>query len=300
VLRHVAGPGALLLLAVPGREVVGGPPVEPRRLFEGLALPGHQALAGPHPHPVLAVQHRLAFVDVEVGLAPGGVHAVDAAPAGAEEAPAGLDGELGGVVLVADVEEEASREEPEDHGFAPAVLLAGDVIELAAPVQPQHRAVGELELGPAVVVGPDAVARKEGGIGHRLLGAALVGPLEADTALGGPYAAVAVGLGGCRPGHRQDQQRGEQRSVCHGIPPIGDWIHGSQACKGHASAPAGIVIVNQRLTSKDGAGSVLPRRRGRYWAMSVMNKVLVRGSKTTLPRGERKLFSSGASSWALA
>ena len=73
----------------------------------------------------------------------------------------------------------------------------GDVVELAAAIEPQDAAVRELELGPAPAVGPQAVAGEEGCVLRRFLGPRVIRALQRDPLLriADPAVVVSVLLG---------------------------------------------------------------------------------------------------------
>ena len=96
---------------------------------------------------------------------------------GLHEARGGLDLDCGSAPVAAGPQIEPARPELQDDLLRLAVVV-GHVVELPAAVQPEHRAVGELELGSPARVRPDPIAGKEGRVGIGFLGAGLGFPLE--------------------------------------------------------------------------------------------------------------------------
>ena len=198
-------------LLVPAGELVPRGAIEALRSLDRLSAPGVDALAGAHAH---RVEAGLALVHREPGLAGIYVDAIDAAAPDLHDPARRLDADVG----APPVDVEPSRPEAEDHAV---LALAGHVVELAAAVDAQQRAVGELEFGPAALVRPDAVARQEGQVGQRFLGAGLGGALDGNARLDQPDPRVPVRLlRPCRRGQGEGYHREQpaSRHVHHPAP----------------------------------------------------------------------------------
>src|SRR5207245_11302095 len=139
VLR--AGLGPLVARApvlVPAGELVAGRTVEALGSLDRFPAPRVGALARAHAN---GIEPGLALVHREPGFARVDVHAVDAAAADLHHAARRLDAQAG----VAPMDVEPARPQPKDDDVLP---LARHVVELAPAVDPEHRAVGELDLRP--------------------------------------------------------------------------------------------------------------------------------------------------------
>ncbi len=240
VLGRARGPAVLRLpLQVPAREVVLLVDVEGGGLL-GLAAPARVgALAFAEPNAAVAVvEHGLAAVDAHARLAAGGVEPDHRLLQRLHGAGRRLDLEARRIAG-AQAHHQAAGPEPE-HDPLRAVLLVAGVVHLAARVEPHDRSVRELELGPAVGVGPDPVPGQERLVDQRLLGAHLGRALDADPGLHVAQAPVAISL--LRPRRRGgENQRGDEAG-------------GSGEGKPHARSP-----VSGRAPKRTGANGVPSR-----------------------------------------
>ncbi len=226
IASAVGGPGLPgLEVDVPLCEVV-------RRVeIEGLGLGRTVTPARPRPlapgeaHAVPAgVEGGFSLVDRELRLAALDVDADHPGLRDLDQAARGLDLEhrrLAG----AGADDEAAGPQAEHDPFVPAFVVGG-VVELAPAVEPDHRTLGELELGPARGVGPDAVAGEEGQVDRRFLRRDLGGPLQAHTRFHAADEPVRVVFLSGRRGRNQagrgdGQARQSECALPHGSSPSG-------------------------------------------------------------------------------
>ena len=201
-----------------------------------LAAARERALAAARTHALARVQERLALEDGQARLALRRVDAIDAALARAGRGARRLDHELGRALPFAMVHVHAAGPEAQDHLSALRVVPA--VVELAAAVEPQQRAVREMELDAPAAVGPDAVARQEGHVGGRLLRPRLDRALQGDHRLDHPHSRVAERVVLRGQSERDGKDAGRQRHpTCHGEP-LRETVHSHHAmqssCPAHA------------------------------------------------------------------
>src|SRR5437773_6921920 len=161
VFRPGVGPlVALAPLFVPAGELVAGCTVEALGSLCRFPASRVGALARAHAR---GIEVGLAFVYREPGLARVDVDAVDAAPADLDHPARRLDAHAG----VAPMDVEPARPQPQDDEVLP---FARYVVELASAVDPDDRALGELDFGPPPLIRPHAIAGKEWKVRQRLLG----------------------------------------------------------------------------------------------------------------------------------
>jgi hypothetical protein len=222
VAAAVGGPGLPRLeIAVPQTEVVLGVAVEGGRLRRPVSPASPGPLAGGEPDKVPArVQGGLTVVDGELCLPTLDVDAHHTRAHGLHEAAGCLDLEDGGLGGPGP-EDQAAGPQAQHDTLVPALVVIG-VVELAAPVQADDGALGELELDPPGGVGPHPVTRKEGKIRNRLLRRRLGGPLQGHPGLDVTDVPVAVLLlrhdrGGTEAGRSEGDTGDDDRALPHGV-----------------------------------------------------------------------------------
>src|SRR5207247_3440437 len=125
-------------LRVPSLEVVfHRRTVEAAGPLDRLAGPGVHPLTRAHARGAVGLERGLAFVYRQAGLAGGDVQPVDAALAHLDHAGRRLDAEVGIRPKVPGVQDGAPRPEAEHDPLAARARLVGDVVDLAAAVEPQ-------------------------------------------------------------------------------------------------------------------------------------------------------------------
>jgi hypothetical protein len=232
VAAAVGGPGlARLEIAVPQTEVVLGVAVEGSRLCWSVPPACPRRLAGGQPDAVTTrIEGRLAVVHGELRLPALDVDTHHGGSHGFDETAGGLDLE-DGRLRGAGSQDEAAGPQAEHDPLVPALVVIG-VVELAAPVEPDGRALGELELDTTSRVGPHPVAGEEGKVRDRLLRRGLGGPLQGHAGLHLADVPVAVlvlrrGRGGTEAGRSEGEAGDDDRALPHGVSTSGN-PHGSR------------------------------------------------------------------------